>query len=94
MAATAEDELKTRRRLLLGLQRELTDHGLDTAIRRQRNGIWKLKVRHGLWTETVMCAGAEGVYAFVTLHGRLLGSADDLRGTVDLIQFMVNRRQR
>jgi hypothetical protein len=41
-----------------------------------------------------MCAGAEGVYVFVTPHGRLLGSTDDLHGVIDLIQFMVNRRQR
>ncbi len=91
---TAKNELETRQLLLTDLYRELKARNLHVVIRRPRNGRWKLKLRRGLWTETVMCAGAEGVYAFVTLHGRLLGSTDDLRGTVDLLQFMVNRRQR
>lgn len=94
MAATTGNDLKTRQQLLLDLQEELADQGLDAVLRKPRGGIWKLKVRRGPWSEVVMCAGAEGAYAFVTVHGRLLGSADDFRGIVDLIQFMVNRRQR
>ncbi|GAA2731532.1 hypothetical protein [Actinocorallia aurantiaca] len=92
--ATAENDLETRQRLLLDLHRHLVGNGLHVTIRRPHNGIWKLKIRRGLWTETVMCAGAEGAYAFVTPHGRLLGSTDDLHGVIDLVQFMVNRRQR
>ena len=96
MAAATGNDRKTRQQLLLDLQQELADQGLDAVLRKPRSGIWKLKIRRGPWAETIMCAGAEGAYAFVTVHGRLLGSAgaDDFRGTVDLIQFMVNRRQR
>ncbi len=92
--ATDKDDLETRQRLLTDLHRELKTRDLHVVIRKPRNGLWKLKLRRGLWTETVMCAGAEGVYAFVTLHGRLLGSADDPCGTAGLLQFMLIRRQR
>jgi hypothetical protein len=94
MVETAENDLETRQRLLLDLHRHLVGNGLQVRIRRPHNGIWKLKIRHGLWVETVMCAGAEDAYVFVTPHGRLLGSTDDLHGVVDLIRFMVTRRQR
>lgn len=41
-----------------------------------------------------MCAGAEGVYAYVTGHGRLLGSTDEVRYVARLLMWMVARRQR
>lgn len=94
MTGTNKNDRETRQRLLMDLHQELVARDLRVVIRKPRNGLWKLKLRHGLWTETVMCAGSEGAYAFVTPHGRLLGSADDLGGTVDLLRFMLIRRQR
>jgi hypothetical protein len=42
----------------------------------------------------VLCAGAEGTYAYVTGHGRLLGTTDDLRGVIQTLTWMIEGRQR
>jgi hypothetical protein len=65
-------------------------------VRKPRNGRWKLTVRSRgtRWTETVLCAGAEGTYAYVTGHGRLLGTTDDLRGVIQTLTWMIEGRHR
>jgi hypothetical protein len=42
----------------------------------------------------VLCAGAEGTYAYVTGHGRLLGTTDDLRGVIQTLTWMIEGRHR
>ncbi|GAA1860132.1 hypothetical protein [Actinomadura bangladeshensis] len=29
------------------------------------NGRWRLRIRHNGWSETGLCAGAEGTYAYL-----------------------------
>ncbi|MDL4813195.1 hypothetical protein [Actinomadura opuntiae] len=41
-----------------------------------------------------MCAGADGAYAYVTAHGRLLGTASEVRYVARLLIWMVERRKR
>ncbi|NED55272.1 hypothetical protein G3I24_30830, partial [Micromonospora aurantiaca] len=53
-----------------------------------------LRIRHNGWSETVLCAGAEGTYAYVTAHGRLLGTTDEPRQVARLLLWMVERRTR
>jgi hypothetical protein len=89
-------ELRERRVRLLRLRHELTRTGVLVRVRRPRNGRWKLTIRSGggRWTETVLCAGAEGAYAYVTGHGRLLGSTEDLRGVIQTLAWMIDGRHR
>ncbi|ROO88081.1 hypothetical protein EDD29_5738 [Actinocorallia herbida] len=94
MTTTIDNDLLARQELMDELHHLLQERGMNVRLRRHPSGIPKLKVRSGTWTETVQCAGAEGVYAFVTAHGRLLGSGDELRTVADIVQFMATRRQR
>jgi hypothetical protein len=89
-------ELRERRVRLLRLHHELIRAGMRVRVRRPRNGRWKLTIRSPEtgWSETVLCAGAEGVYAYVTGHGRLLGSTDDLRRVTQTLAWMIERRHR
>ncbi|QKG20123.1 hypothetical protein [Actinomadura verrucosospora] len=41
-----------------------------------------------------MCAGADGAYAYVTAHGRVLGTASEVRHVARLLVWMVERRTR
>jgi hypothetical protein len=41
-----------------------------------------------------MCAGADGAYAYVTAHGRLLGTAAEVRYVARLLLWMVERQKR
>ncbi|MBB2747052.1 UNVERIFIED_ORG: hypothetical protein FHR35_006931 [Microbispora rosea subsp. rosea] len=68
----APDESKARHERLVRLGLEVSRHRPARLIRR-RNGQWALTVG----TETVYCAGAEGVYAYVTHHGLILSPAND-----------------
>ncbi|OLT31868.1 hypothetical protein BJF79_08725 [Actinomadura sp. CNU-125] len=67
---------------------------MPTHVNKPRNGRWQLRVRCGRWSETVLCAGAEGTYAYVTGHGRLLGPAHDARYIARVLSWMVERRSR
>jgi hypothetical protein len=89
-------ELQERRVRLLRLHHELVRTGVLVRVRKSRNGRWKLTIRSRgtRWTETVLCAGAEGAYAYVTGHGRLLGSTDDLRGVIQTLSWMIEGRHR
>jgi hypothetical protein len=89
-------ELRERRTRLLRLHYELVRAGMRVRVRKPRNGRWKLTVRspETRWSETVLCAGAEGVYAYVTGHGRLLGSTDDLRRVTQALAWMIERQRR
>jgi hypothetical protein len=89
-------EVHERRVRLLLFHHELIRTGALVRVRKPRNGRWKLKIRsRGTgWTETVLCAGAEGAYAYVTGHGRLLGSTDDLRGAIQTLAWMIEGRHR
>jgi hypothetical protein len=93
-AGTIEEaaELRERRVRLLRLRHELIRAGVLVRVRRPRNGRWKLTIRSRgtRWTETVLCAGAEGAYAYVTGHGRLLGSTEDLRGVIQTLAWMID----
>lgn len=89
-----QSELAVRRERLLRLHFELKRLGASTRVRRPRNGRWRLRVRCDGWSETVMCAGADGAYAYVTAHGRLLGTASDVRYVARLLLWMVERRKR
>lgn len=93
-ATTTQDELAERRARLLRLRYELQRIGLNVRARKPRNGRWRLRIRHNGWSETVLCAGAEGAYAYVTAHGRLLGTADEPRYVARLLFWMVERRTR
>lgn len=88
-------ELEERQQRLMRLRRELTRLGVRVRVRRSRNGRWKLKLRTTIgWTETVLCAGAEGSYVYVTAHGRLLGRTRDARQVAQLLLWMLERRCR
>ncbi|MEU8305950.1 hypothetical protein AB0C84_20555 [Actinomadura sp. NPDC048955] len=93
-ASTMQVELEERRARLLRLRYELRRLGLRVRVRKPRNGRWCLRVRHNGWSETVLCAGADGVYAYVTAHGRLLGTTAEPRYVAQLLLWMVERRRR
>ncbi|GII34635.1 hypothetical protein [Planotetraspora mira] len=68
----APDETRARRARLLQLHHELSLRHFHSRLVRRRRTRWALKVgRH-----TVYCAGADGVYAYVTRQGLLLSPAD------------------
>ncbi|RAY14992.1 hypothetical protein DPM19_09585 [Actinomadura craniellae] len=94
LVTPAQVELDERQRRLLRLRHELARIGVRTRIRRPRNGRWKITLRSARWSETVLCAGAEGAYAYVTVHGRLLGPADDVRHVAQVLVWMVDRKHR
>ncbi|WP_165970545.1 hypothetical protein [Actinomadura sp. 6K520] len=93
-ATTTQAELAERRARLLRLHYELKRLGACVRARTPRNGRWRLRIRHNGWSETVLCAGADGAYAYVTAHGRLLGTADEPRYVARLLLWMVERRLR
>jgi hypothetical protein len=94
LPTTRHGDLEQRRAHLLRLHYELRHLGAAVRVRRPRNGRWRLRLRTPDWSETVMCAGAEGVYAYVTAHGRLLGPVEDVRYISRLLVWMAERRQR
>ncbi len=94
LATTTPSELEERRARLLRLHYELGRLGASARARKPRNGRWRLRVRRDGWSETVLCAGAEGVYAYVTAHGRLLGTTDEVRHVARLLIWMIERKQR
>ncbi|MFF0520705.1 hypothetical protein ACFYTC_18485 [Actinomadura nitritigenes] len=94
LVAVEQRELAVRRERLLRLHFELKRLGASTRVRRPRNGRWRLRVRCDGWSETVMCAGADGAYAYVTAHGRVLGTASEVRYVARLLVWMVERRKR
>jgi hypothetical protein len=94
LVAVEERELAVRRERLLRLHFELKRLGASVRVRRPRNGRWRLRVRRDGWSETVMCAGADGAYAYVTAHGRLLGTASEVRYVAQVLLWMVERRVR
>ncbi|GLX02650.1 hypothetical protein [Microtetraspora sp. NBRC 16547] len=73
MQTRAPDEIRARHSLLQRLGDELDRRHCTTRLVRYRDHRWALKVGH----ETVFCAGAEGIYAYVTRQGIILSSADD-----------------
>lgn len=88
-------ELDERQVHLLRLRHELIRLGVRVRVRKPRNGRWKLKLRTPTgWTETVLCAGAEGVYVYVTAHGRLPGRVQDARIVARTLVWMLDRRRR
>lgn len=91
---TMQAELAERRARLLRLHYELRRIGVSVRARKPRNGRWRLRIRHNGWSETVLCAGAEGAYAYVTAHGRLLGTTDEVRYVARLLCWMAERRVR
>ncbi|WP_176611550.1 hypothetical protein [Actinomadura sp. WMMB 499] len=91
---TRQVELKRRRARLLRLHYELKRNGTKVRVRKPRNGHWQLKIRGGGWSETVLCAGAEDTYVYVTAHGRLLGTTGEVRHIARLLAWMVERHQR
>ncbi|WP_119730058.1 hypothetical protein [Thermomonospora amylolytica] len=92
--AGCRSELRERQARLLRLHWELTRLGVRVSVRKPRNGRWKLKLRGRRWSETVLCAGAEGTYAYVTAHGRLLGRAEDARHVARILVWMLEMRVR
>ena len=91
---TTQTEVAERRARLLRLHYELRRIGISVRARKPRNGRWRLHIRHNGWSETVLCAGADGVYAYVTAHGRLLGTTDEPRYVARLLFWMAERRTR
>jgi hypothetical protein len=68
----APDEISARRVRLLQLHHELVLRCHRSRLIRYRRNTWALKIgRH-----TVHCAGADGVYAYVTRRGLILSRAD------------------
>ncbi|MWA02349.1 hypothetical protein F8568_022420 [Actinomadura sp. LD22] len=94
VTAPTQTELEERRARLLRLHWELKRIGACVRARKPRNGRWRLHIRHDGWSETVLCAGAEGTYAYVTAHGRLLGTTNEARYVARLLVWMVQRRRR
>ncbi|MFC5187193.1 hypothetical protein [Actinomadura harenae] len=76
------------------LRAVLTALGVRTRLTRPRNRIWRLRVHKNGWHETVMCAGSEGTYAYVTAHGRLLGPTSDVQSIARLLVWMLDHQQR
>ncbi|GAA1276875.1 hypothetical protein Psi02_00040 [Planotetraspora silvatica] len=68
----APDEISARRVRLLQLHQELTLRRCRSRLIRYRRRRWVLKVGR----YTVLCAGADGVYAYVTKRGLILSPAD------------------
>ncbi|MFC4906931.1 hypothetical protein [Actinomadura gamaensis] len=68
--------------------------GVRTRLTRPRSGIWRLRLHKNGWHETVMCAGSEGTYAYVTAHGRLLGPTADVHSIARLLVWMLDHQQR
>ncbi|MEU8124953.1 hypothetical protein AB0C21_40100 [Spirillospora sp. NPDC049024] len=93
-ASTMQVELEERRARLLRLHYELRRLELSVRVRRPRNGRWCLRIRNNGWSETVLCAGADGAYAYVTAHGRLLGTTSEARYVARLLLWMVERHVR
>ena len=91
---TSSEEIAERQKYLKQLRWELNFLNVDVRIRKPRNGRWQLKLRHGSWSETVLCAGTEDVYAFVTAHGRIVGPAQDSRHAARVLLWMIERKQR
>lgn len=87
-------EHEKRQSELLRLHWHLVQLGVRVSVRKPRNGRWKLKLRAPGWSETVQCAGADGAYAYVTAHGRLLGSTDDARHIARVLHWMIEGRHR
>lgn len=88
-------ELEKRRARLMRLRYELARNGVWVRVRKPRSGRWKLTIRSSTgWPETVMCAGAEGAYAYVTGHGRLLGPTDDVRHVARVLAWMIEGNYR
>ncbi|RSN53254.1 hypothetical protein [Actinomadura sp. WAC 06369] len=87
-------EREERRARLLRLRFELGRLGISTRVRKPRNGRWQLRVHRNGWSETVLCAGAEDAYAYVTAHGRLLGTTNEARHVARLLDWMLERRLR
>ncbi|MEU5882857.1 hypothetical protein [Spirillospora sp. NPDC047279] len=94
LAAPGREEVEKRQVRLLRLHHELKRLGVTVRVRKPHNGRWQLRVRRAGWTETVLCAGAEGDYAYVSVHGRLLGPVDDVRYVARLLVWMIERRER
>ncbi|MEW9533615.1 hypothetical protein [Microbispora sp. NPDC049125] len=69
----APDETKARHERLVRLGLEVSRRHCLARLIRRHNGQWALTVGR----ETVYCAGAEGVYAYVTRNGLILSPADD-----------------
>lgn len=69
----ASTESQARRYHLLRLRDELGRRGIPVRVVKGRRGRLMLK----LASESVLCAGAEGVYAYVTRNGRILAPASD-----------------
>ncbi|MFG2245779.1 hypothetical protein [Spirillospora sp. NPDC048823] len=93
-AATTQADLEERRARLLRLHFELRRIGACVRARKPRNGRWRLRIRHNGWSETVLCAGADDAYAYVTAYGRILGTTDEVRYVARLLVWMVERRVR
>ncbi|WP_433332936.1 hypothetical protein [Spirillospora sp. CA-294931] len=93
LTASAQVELEERRRHLLRLHWELAQIGVRVSVRKPRSGRWKLKIRGPGRSETVLCAGAEDAYAFVTAHGRILGPVSDARYIARILAWMVEGRR-
>lgn len=73
VARPASTESQARRRHLLRLRDALCQHGVPVRVVKLRHERWLLKVN----SESVLCAGAEGVYVYVTRQGRILSPASD-----------------
>jgi hypothetical protein len=93
-APARRTEMEERRARLLRLRYELTHLGAQVRVQKPRSGRWRLKLRRARWSETVLCAGADGTYAYVTASGRLLGPTDDVRYVAQVLIWMVEGKHR
>src|SRR5258708_9942109 len=88
-------DLRERRAHLMRLRFELARNRVWVQVRKPRNGRWKLTLRSSTgWPETVMCGGGDGVHAYVTASGRLLGSVDDVRNIARVLAWMIEGNHR
>lgn len=94
LTTSAQAELRERQKSLLRLRWELERLGVRARLRTPRNGRWKLSVRTRGWSETVLCAGAEDAFAYVTVHGRILGPVDDVRHVARVLAWMSEGKRR
>ena len=93
--AQSAAEQEVRHFHLMRLHHELQRAGVHVQVRRRRRGRPRLRLLSSTgWAETVLCAGAEGAYAFVTIHGRLLGRATDVRYVAATLTWMIERNHR
>ncbi|MFG2006199.1 hypothetical protein ACGFNU_44325 [Spirillospora sp. NPDC048911] len=90
----ARSDLDRRRAHLLRLHHELGQLGARARVQRPRNGRWRLKLRQARWTETVLCAGAEDTFAYVTGNGRVLGPTHDVRYVAQVLVWMIEGKHR